>query len=52
MHGMNAGKWLARQRKPDIWAAPAEGQRERLKAVAVAPLPRHPKRPPSLPNLP
>jgi hypothetical protein len=35
VHGMDVGKWLARQRKPEVWAALTEGQRERLEAVAV-----------------
>ncbi|MGW9116581.1 helicase associated domain-containing protein [Streptomyces sp. NPDC055663] len=36
---MDVGKWLARQRKPEVWATLAEGQRERLEAVGVTPLP-------------
>ncbi|MFB6814438.1 Helicase associated domain protein [Streptomyces sp. NPDC056347] len=39
VHGMDVGKWLARQRKSEVWAALAEGQRERLEAVGVTPLP-------------
>ncbi|MFF3019765.1 Helicase associated domain protein [Streptomyces sp. NPDC057939] len=38
VHGMDVGKWLARQRKPEVWAALAEGQRERLEAVGVTQL--------------
>jgi hypothetical protein len=38
VHGMDIGKWLARQRKPEVWRALAEGQRERLEAVGVTPL--------------
>lgn len=38
VHGMDVGKWLARQRKPEVWEALADGQRERLEAVGVAPL--------------
>ncbi|MGW5679644.1 Helicase associated domain protein, partial [Streptomyces sp. NPDC003860] len=38
VHGMDVGKWLARQRKPEVWAALAEGQRERLDGVGVVPL--------------
>lgn len=34
---MDVGKWLARQRKPEVWAALADGQRERLAAVGVTP---------------
>ncbi|WP_432038637.1 Helicase associated domain protein [Streptomyces cucumeris] len=45
LHGMDVGKWLARQRKPEVWAALAEGQRERLEAVGVVPLAREPEAP-------
>ncbi|GAA3372347.1 hypothetical protein GCM10017744_103470 [Streptomyces antimycoticus] len=38
VHGMDIGRWLARQRKPEVWAALADGQRERLEAVGVVPL--------------
>ncbi|WP_018569192.1 DEAD/DEAH box helicase [Streptomyces sp. PsTaAH-124] len=38
VHGMDVGKWLARQRKPEVWEALADGQRERLEAVGVTPL--------------
>lgn len=38
VHGMDVGKWLARQRQPEVWEALADGQRERLEAVGVAPL--------------
>lgn len=38
VHGMDVGKWLAKQRKPEVWAALADGQRERLEAVGVVPL--------------
>ncbi|WP_370424372.1 Helicase associated domain protein, partial [Streptomyces sp. QH1-20] len=38
VHGMDIGKWLAKQRKPEVWAALAEGQREGLEAVGVTPL--------------
>ncbi|MFJ3674047.1 helicase associated domain-containing protein [Streptomyces sp. NPDC090106] len=39
VHGMDVGKWLARQRKPEVWDALADGERERLEAVGVTPLP-------------
>ncbi|MFJ2444058.1 Helicase associated domain protein [Streptomyces sp. NPDC087658] len=39
VHGMDVGKWLARQQQPEVWAALADGQRERLEAVGVTPLP-------------
>lgn len=32
VHGMDVGKWLAKQRKPEVWQALTEGQRERLSA--------------------
>ncbi|WP_246213055.1 helicase associated domain-containing protein [Streptomyces abyssomicinicus] len=35
---MDIGKWLARQRKPEVWAALVEGQRERLEAVGAVPV--------------
>ncbi|MFF9344893.1 helicase associated domain-containing protein [Streptomyces sp. NPDC014773] len=38
VHGMDVGKWLARQRKPEVWAALADGQRERLEALGVTTL--------------
>ncbi|MFI8370933.1 helicase associated domain-containing protein [Streptomyces sp. NPDC085466] len=37
VHGMDIGKWLARQRQSEVWAALADGQRERLEAVGVVP---------------
>ncbi|MFH8717757.1 DEAD/DEAH box helicase, partial [Streptomyces zaomyceticus] len=37
VHGMDIGKWLARQRKPDVWAALTDGQRERLQIIGVVP---------------
>ncbi|MFD4977496.1 helicase associated domain-containing protein [Streptomyces sp. NPDC058424] len=45
VHGMDVGKWLAKQRKPEVWAALADGQRERLEAVDVAPLAPEPETP-------
>ncbi|MGW0672787.1 Helicase associated domain protein [Streptomyces sp. NPDC002746] len=38
VHGMDIGKWLAKQRKPEVWAALADGQRERLEAIGVVPM--------------
>ncbi|MER5886927.1 Helicase associated domain protein [Streptomyces sp. NPDC001941] len=35
VHGMDVGKWLARQRKREVWAALADEQRERLEALGV-----------------
>ncbi|MFE4453073.1 Helicase associated domain protein [Streptomyces sp. NPDC056796] len=37
VHGMDIGKWLARQRKAEVWGALAEGQRERLGQLGVTP---------------
>ncbi|MFH8717723.1 helicase associated domain-containing protein [Streptomyces zaomyceticus] len=37
VRGMNIGRWLTRQRRPDVWAALTDGQRERLQAVGVLP---------------
>ncbi|MEU8620611.1 Helicase associated domain protein [Streptomyces sp. NPDC048623] len=37
VHGMDIGKWLTRQRQPDVWQTLTDGQRERLRAVGVIP---------------
>ncbi|MER7112470.1 DEAD/DEAH box helicase [Streptomyces sp. NPDC000229] len=37
VHGMDVGKWLARQQRPEIWVGLTQGQRERLEAVGVVP---------------
>ncbi|WP_406190246.1 Helicase associated domain protein [Streptomyces sp. NBC_01017] len=37
VHGMDIGKWLTRQRKPEVWQTLTDGQRERLQAVGVVP---------------
>lgn len=37
VHGMDIGKWLAKQRKPEIWQALAAGQRERLEQLGITP---------------
>ncbi|GHB29911.1 DEAD/DEAH box helicase [Streptomyces chryseus] len=39
VHGMDVGKWLARQRQHTVWTQLMEGQRELLEAVGVVPLP-------------
>ncbi|MFE2922736.1 helicase associated domain-containing protein [Streptomyces goshikiensis] len=39
VHGMDVGKWLAKQRQHALWARLMEGQRELLEAVGVVPLP-------------
>ncbi|MFE5885973.1 helicase associated domain-containing protein [Streptomyces hydrogenans] len=38
VHGMDVGKWLARQRRPEVWAALSDGQHERLETLGVTPL--------------
>ncbi|MFF3492845.1 Helicase associated domain protein [Streptomyces sp. NPDC002795] len=38
VHGMDIGKWLAQQRKPEVWQALADGQRERLERLGIAPV--------------
>ncbi len=45
IHGMDIGKWLAKQRKPEVWASLADGQRECLEAVGVVPLAPEPEAP-------
>ncbi|MET7694982.1 helicase associated domain-containing protein [Streptomyces sp. NPDC005483] len=42
---MNIGKWLAKQRKPEIWAALHDGQRERLQQLGITPIAPEPKMP-------
>ncbi|MFJ9551832.1 helicase associated domain-containing protein [Streptomyces erythrochromogenes] len=37
VHGMDIGKWLDKQRKPEVWAALSDGQRERLGAFGIVP---------------
>ncbi|MGP4003975.1 Helicase associated domain protein [Streptomyces sp. 8N706] len=37
VHGMDIGKWLARQRKPEVWQALTDGQRERLEQLGITP---------------
>ncbi|CAL9328114.1 hypothetical protein SUDANB146_00012 [Streptomyces sp. enrichment culture] len=47
---MDIGKWLARQRKPEIWEALTDGQRERLEQLGItppAPEPEEPAKPPT-----
>ncbi|MER7521020.1 helicase associated domain-containing protein [Streptomyces sp. NPDC126499] len=35
---MDIGKWLARQRQPEVWEALSDGQRERLEQLGITPL--------------
>ncbi|MEU8565159.1 Helicase associated domain protein [Streptomyces cyaneofuscatus] len=39
VHGMDVGKWLAKQRQHTVWAGLMDGQRELLEAVGVVALP-------------
>lgn len=45
VHGMDIGKWLARQRKPEVWQALTDGQRERLEQLGIVPLALEPEEP-------
>ncbi|MGA5220992.1 Helicase associated domain protein [Streptomyces cinereoruber] len=38
VHGMDIGRWLAKQRQPAVWAELMDGQRERLEQLGVTPL--------------
>ncbi|MEV5982894.1 Helicase associated domain protein [Streptomyces sp. NPDC052114] len=44
VHGMDVGKWLAKQRKPETWQALTDGQRERLEQLGITPLPPEPEK--------
>ncbi|MYR87202.1 DEAD/DEAH box helicase family protein [Streptomyces sp. SID685] len=45
VHGMDIGKWLARQRTPKVWEALTDGQRERLEQLGITPLAPAPEEP-------
>ncbi|MFD0319374.1 helicase associated domain-containing protein [Streptomyces flavalbus] len=45
VHGMDIGKWLARHRKPEVWEAMTDGQRERLEQLGITPLAPEPEEP-------
>ncbi|WP_301129013.1 DEAD/DEAH box helicase [Streptomyces cacaoi] len=38
VHGMDIGKWLTRQRTPEVWQTLTDGQRQRLEDIGVTPL--------------
>ncbi|TXS35568.1 DEAD/DEAH box helicase [Streptomyces sp. uw30] len=38
VHGMDIGKWLAKQRTAKVWETLAAGQRERLEQLGITPL--------------
>ncbi|MEV5249893.1 DEAD/DEAH box helicase [Streptomyces werraensis] len=39
LHGMEVGRWLATQRQHVVWNGLTDGQRDRLRALGVTPLP-------------
>ncbi|MDX2565181.1 Helicase associated domain protein [Streptomyces sp. TX20-6-3] len=45
VHGMDIGKWLARQRKPEVWQALHNGQRERMEQLGITPPAPTPEKP-------
>ncbi|MER5200780.1 Helicase associated domain protein [Streptomyces sp. NPDC002755] len=45
VHGMDIGKWLARQRRPGVWQALTDAQQGRLNQLGITPLPPAPKEP-------
>lgn len=45
VHGMDIGKWLAKQRRPEVWQALHDGQRERLQQLGITPVAPEPKTP-------
>ncbi|MFE0203920.1 Helicase associated domain protein [Streptomyces sp. NPDC058985] len=49
VHGMDIGKWLAKQRTPKVWQALHDGQRERLEQLGIAPEPVAPAKPTTMP---
>ncbi|MEU2438288.1 Helicase associated domain protein [Streptomyces rubradiris] len=48
--GADVGRWLARQREHVFWQGLAAGQRERLAALGVTPLPPQPETPAKAPR--
>lgn len=52
VHGMDIGKWLARQRTPKTWHALHDGQRERLEAIGITPPAPEPEEPAKAPKAP
>ncbi|MEU4490201.1 Helicase associated domain protein [Streptomyces purpurascens] len=45
VHGMDIGRWYARQRQHDVWHGLMDGQRELLEQLGIRPLPPEPKVP-------
>jgi superfamily II DNA or RNA helicase len=50
VHGMDIGKWLARQRTPKVWHTLTDGQRERLEQLGITPPVPEPKAPATAPQ--
>lgn len=50
VHGMDVGKWLARQRQHAAWTGLMDGQRELLEAIGVVPLPQEKETPAKAPK--
>ncbi|WP_346177259.1 DEAD/DEAH box helicase [Streptomyces cuspidosporus] len=50
VHGMDVGKWLARQRRHAAWTGLMDGQRELLEAIGVVPLPPEKEAPAKAPR--
>ncbi len=50
VHGMDIGKWLARQRKPEVWEALSDGQCERLEQLGITPPAPQPETPSAKPS--
>jgi hypothetical protein len=38
VHGMDTGKWLAKQRKPEVWQTLTDGQRKSLEQLGSRPV--------------
>ncbi|MFJ8589517.1 Helicase associated domain protein [Streptomyces sp. NPDC093595] len=47
LHGMDVGRWLHRQRQRTVWRGLMDGQRQRLQALGVTPLPAEEQEAPS-----
>jgi hypothetical protein len=47
LHGMDVGRWLHRQRQHVVWHGLMDGQRQRLQALGVTPLPAEEQEAPS-----
>lgn len=50
VHGMDIGRWLQKNRQHAVWAGLMDGQRERLEALGVVPLPPEQETPAKAPQ--